>query len=231
MRIFTLGTDDHSEALISKVISKYQIQVLADIRRSTAPKHEHHRRENIQRLCKENRAEYLYLGNELGSDREQGILSDLDPDLAARGIGILKTLARTRGLLILCTERTPERCNRRPIAAELAKEGAEVIHLLDVEGVWTPSMMRRQEGQARDNQDRFREGRDRRRSNDRGYSERRGSSGQRRDFGDKRSRDLRRNPNQAGGERREERGGQGGGGRGGRGGQEFRKSNPDSKTS
>jgi len=140
VRIYTLGTENRSELEIVKILSKYQIQVLADIRHSTASPLKHLRRENIQNICKNDKVEYIYLGNELGSERETGRVDNLDPELYERGTALLKNLARTRGLLILCSERTPERCNRRLIAAELAKDGAEVFHLLELEKFWTPTM-------------------------------------------------------------------------------------------
>jgi uncharacterized protein (DUF488 family) len=139
VRIYTLGTADRSEAEIAKILSKYQVQVLADIRRSTVSPLKHLIRENIQKLCKNNRVEYIYLGNELGSDRETGRPHELDPDLYQRGLSILRGIARTRGLLILCHEKDPANCNRRFIAEELAKEGAEVCHLLELEELWSPS--------------------------------------------------------------------------------------------
>lgn len=136
MRIYTLGSEERSEAEVSKILSKYQIQVVADIRLSHTLTPDHLKREVIQRLCKENKAEYIYLGNELGTGQD---ISSLDPDLYKRGIGILKSLARTRGLLVLGTNRSPSKCIRRLIAEELAKEGAEVLHLLDLETTWNPS--------------------------------------------------------------------------------------------
>jgi uncharacterized protein (DUF488 family) len=140
VRIYTLGTENRSEPEIVKILSKYQIQVLADIRHSTASPLKHLRRENIQNICKNSKVEYIYLGNELGSERETGRLDNLDPALYERGTALLKSLARTRGLLILCSERTPEKCNRRGIAAELAKDDVEVFHLLELERFWTPTM-------------------------------------------------------------------------------------------
>ncbi len=139
MRIYTLGTADRSEAEIAKILSKYQIQVMADIRRTVRSPLPHLKRDSIQRLCQDSKVEYLYLGNELGSEREQGRVDNLDPALYQRGLTILKSLARTRGLLILCSERTPEKCTRRLIAQTLAADGAEVFHLLGVEELWAPS--------------------------------------------------------------------------------------------
>jgi len=144
VRIFTLGTENRNEADLSKILSKYQIHVLADIRRSTSRRISTLRREDIQKVCKNNKVEYLYLGNELGSERESGNPLSIDQALYDRGLSILKSLARTRGLLIICHERNPYRCNRRFIADKLAKEGMEVIHLLDIEEVWTPPKGRSQ---------------------------------------------------------------------------------------
>lgn len=199
MRIFTLGTGKRTEAEISKIITKYQIQVLADIRRRSVGL----RREDVQRLCKESKAEYIYLGNELGSDREEGNLSDLDPDLRTRGIAILKTLAKTRGLLILCSEETPERCNRRPISSELSKEGAEVIHLLDIEATWTPGQQRSRPEQERDGRPFSQDRRDRRPG---GYRSQGGRGGQpRREGGGGGRRDDRENRRPGSPERRDDR--------------------------
>ncbi|MBN2379276.1 hypothetical protein JXM67_05685 [candidate division WOR-3 bacterium] len=135
MRIYTLGTSELSEAEFSKILSKYQIHVVADIRLAGSTHPDHLKREDIQRLCQENKDEYIYLGNELA----QPTGASFDATHYQRGISILKSLARTRGLLILGSMRSPERCIRRKIADELSKEGAEVVHLLDIETVWDGS--------------------------------------------------------------------------------------------
>ena len=143
MRIFTLGSADISEAEFSKILTKCQIQVVADIRLSSSRHPNTLKREVVQSVCASNRVEYLYLGNELGS-QEGGGRFQVDPDLYKRGISILQSLARTRGLLILGSPHTPERCIRRKIADELAKDGAEVLHLLSLDKTWSPSDSSRQ---------------------------------------------------------------------------------------
>jgi len=146
VRIYTLGSGELSQDGFAKILSKYQIQVVADIRLSSSGRPGQLKREEVQRLCSDNKVEYIYLGNELGfvgSDKR----SPIDPALYSRGLGILESLARTRGLLILGNPRSPERCSRRKIAEELAKGEVEVVHLLDVETVWQPSQKSKPQGE------------------------------------------------------------------------------------
>ncbi|MEO0107978.1 MAG: DUF488 family protein, partial [candidate division WOR-3 bacterium] len=65
MIIFTLGTADRPHFEFTKILSKYRIQVLLDIRPSPAsPQAPQFNRDSLQLLCASQGADYVYLGND-----------------------------------------------------------------------------------------------------------------------------------------------------------------------
>jgi len=138
MRIYTLGTSNREPYQFTKILSKYQLKVIFDVRRFPTSKFLHFKRENLQKLCESEGVEYVYLGNELGGYRRKGYKEHMKTQEFKRGLEIVKKAARSRAICILCAERFPLRCHRKFIAEELTKEGFEVIHILDENRVWQP---------------------------------------------------------------------------------------------
>lgn len=142
MRISTLGTSNRRDYEFTKLLSKYNIQVIFDVRRFPVSQFPHFSRENLQKLCNSQKAEYIFLGNELGGYREGGYRDYVESEEFKRGVNIIRNTAEKRVACILCAERFPIHCHRRFIADELAKAGFEVIHIIDENTIQKPEDIR-----------------------------------------------------------------------------------------
>lgn len=138
MRIYTLGTSNRKDYEFSKILSKYNIQVIFDVRRFPVSQFPQFTRENLQRLCQAQKTEYIYLGNELGGYRTGGYQNYTESEEFKRGVAIIRNTAEKRVACILCAERLPMHCHRRFIADALAKVGFEVIHIIDENTIRRP---------------------------------------------------------------------------------------------
>ena len=142
MRIYTLGTSNRKDFEFTKLLSKYNIQVIFDVRRFSVAQFPQFSRDNLQRLCASQKTEYIYLGNDLGGYREDRYQDYINSEEYKRGINIIRQIAEKRVACILCGERFPIHCHRRFIADELAKTGFEVIHIIDENTIQKPGDIR-----------------------------------------------------------------------------------------
>ncbi len=146
MRLFTIGTDHRKPYDFSRLLYKYGIQVVFDVRPTPEAPEAHFRRDGLAALAAAQRADYVYFGNELGGPRNVSMADWLGSDGFRRGVDIIRQKALTRVCCILCSERSPEFCHRRLIAEQLAKTGIEVIHILDEDVFWQPPARRERLG-------------------------------------------------------------------------------------
>ncbi len=142
MLISTIGTSNRKDYEFAKLLSKYNIQVIFDVRRFPVSQFPHFSRENLQKLCASQKAEYIYLGNELGGYRQEGYRDYVESPEFKRGVNIIRNTAEKRVACILCAERFPIHCHRRFIADELAKSGFKVIHIIDENTIQKPEDIR-----------------------------------------------------------------------------------------
>ena len=142
MRIYTIGTSDRKDYEFTKLLNKYNIQVIFDVRRFAVSRFPQFSRDNLQKLCASQKAEYIFLGNELGSYREGGYRDYVVSEEFKHGVSIIRSVAEKRVACILCAERFPVNCHRRFIADELAKTGFEVIHIIDENIIQRPEDIR-----------------------------------------------------------------------------------------
>jgi uncharacterized protein (DUF488 family) len=166
MKVFTLGTAGRQHFEFTKLLNKYGIQVVLDIRRSPAsPQAPQFNRDSLQMLCASQRAEYIYLGNDFAGGQEAELRpNQLDPDDGRdrmtvkdwqasdgfqRVLKIVAAKAATRVTCILCTERNPDDCHRLFLANELARSGLETVHVLAESVLWTPGPARRRPARPR----------------------------------------------------------------------------------
>lgn len=149
MRIYTLGTSNRKDYEFTKLLSKYSIQVIFDVRRFPTSQFPHFTRENLQRLCSSQKTEYIYLGNELGGFRPGGYRNYVAAEEFRRGVNIIHNIAEKRVACILCAERFPVHCHRRFIADELAKAGFEIIHIIDENTIQRPEEIKQAEATGR----------------------------------------------------------------------------------
>ena len=138
MKIFTIGTDHRTHYDFARLLLKYGVEVLFDVRRTPESREEHFRRDGLQALAAGQGMDYVYLGNELGGPRAEDGQRWTDNDEFRRGVDIIRGKAARRVCCILCAERTPEDCHRLVIGQHLAKQGIDVVHILDETSVWTP---------------------------------------------------------------------------------------------
>ncbi len=142
MRILTLGTSNRKDYEFTKLLSKYNIQVIFDVRRFPVSQFPHFSRENLQKLCASQKTEYIYLGNDLGCYRQGGYRDYVESPEFKRGVNIIRNTAEKRVVCILCAERFPIHCHRRFIADELSKTGFKVIHIIDENTIQKPEDIR-----------------------------------------------------------------------------------------
>jgi len=139
VRIFTLGTNHRPEYDFGRILVKHGIQVVYDLRRTPEAKEEHFRRDGLQALCAAQGIDYVFLGNELGGPQDGNLAAWTKTEEFKRWVGIIRKKLEQRVYCLLCAERSPEHCHRRTITDELAKQGIEVVHLLDETTFWVPN--------------------------------------------------------------------------------------------
>jgi uncharacterized protein (DUF488 family) len=141
MRVFTLGTDHRSQIDFTRILWKYGIQVVFDVRRIPESREDHFRRDGLQALCAAQGMDYVFLGNELGGPTHHADLEWTRTDEFARGLAIISGKAPKRVCCILCAERFPDRCHRRTVSDLLARSGIEVVHIIEENRVYQPPAM------------------------------------------------------------------------------------------
>lgn len=138
MRVYTIGTDHRKPYDFTRLLAKFGIQIIFDVRRTPESQEDHFRRDGLQLLCAGQHVDYIYLGNELGGPVRGDMREWIESDEFRRGVAIIARKAPTRVCCVLCAERSPEFCHRRTIGEHLARTDIEVVHVLDENGVWRP---------------------------------------------------------------------------------------------
>jgi uncharacterized protein (DUF488 family) len=165
MKVFTLGTAGRQHYDFTKILNKYGIQVVIDVRRSPAsPQHPQFNRDSLQMLCASQGADYIFLGADLGANLDHEVkpgrtdyrgppdpaLRDwLASDEYRRCVSIIATKAEKRATCVLCSELLPGECQRQYLARSLAEKGFEISHIVDETRLWTPPSDDRRAGRPR----------------------------------------------------------------------------------
>jgi uncharacterized protein (DUF488 family) len=154
MKVFTLGTANRQHFDFTKILNKYGIQVVIDIRRNpTMPQSPQFSRDSLQMLCASQKADYVYLGNDLGRNlpaelrpsepTDRFVLKEWQTSSEFQQVvRIVAAKAEKRVTCILCSERLPDDCQRFFLTQELARLGFEVAHILDETRIWSPTPAR-----------------------------------------------------------------------------------------
>ena len=149
MRIYTLGIGRRPGYEFSRLLIKFTIQILFDIRPTPpsapvnspslyAKEKTDYSRPALEALCSANRINYIYLGNELAPPARNSIKTWLESEAVKRGLKIIASKVPTKVSCLLCSCYLPEHCHRLLIADALAKQGIEVIHILEEDRLWSP---------------------------------------------------------------------------------------------
>lgn len=138
MRLYTIGTAHRRSYDFTRLLYKYGIQVIFDLRSMPEGEEDYFNRGGLEALCSSVRVSYVFLGNELGRPHGANFRQWVRTDEFRRGCDIISRKVPTRVCCLLCSERSPEHCPRRAIADALARLGIEVVHILDENVFWQP---------------------------------------------------------------------------------------------
>jgi len=151
MRIYTIGHSNVTAGDIIKLLKKYRVQVLADVR--TSPYSQYNpqfNRERFMRLVEAVGIEYLYQGEQLGgrpkdpdcykdkqvAETAADYLHLVDYPVVMtkvffqEGIQKLKQTAAHKTCAVMCSEEDPAKCHRHHLIGRyLMEQGVEVIHI------------------------------------------------------------------------------------------------------
>lgn len=148
MRLYSLGAGRRPPYEFTRILYKFGIQVLFDLRSrpgATPDNLAHFSRAGLERLCGENKINYIYLGNELGAPPPSAVKEWVKTEEFRRGVKIITSKIPTRVCCLLCSCYTPEYCHRLIIANEIARQGIvpdsgqgiEVVHILEENRFWS----------------------------------------------------------------------------------------------
>lgn len=141
-KVYTIGHSNVEPDEFVKRLKQFNIEILIDVRSRPYSKYvPSFNKDKIERLCKDNGINYLFLGDLLGGKPEDdsvtyerikinyGLLAQKDYFL--QGIDKLLNLASGYVVCLMCSEGQPDECHRSLLLAPvLEKRGIEVLHIL-----------------------------------------------------------------------------------------------------
>ena len=139
--IFTIGHSNHSAESFIKLLQKYNINVVADVRSIPYSKYNpQFNKETLKELLKKVKIKYLFMGNELGgrplddSYFNEGV-ADYNKMSSNKefkfGIQRLLNGRENYTIAILCSEKDPLNCHRMLLVGKvLSEKEAQVKHIL-----------------------------------------------------------------------------------------------------
>ena len=132
MKVYTIGHSNRSMEDFLKLLKKHNIECIIDVRRFPTSKFEDYKKERLEKTLYEHGIKYFHFAA-LGGFRggyEKWMLSNEWKDAYEK----LKKIAMKCKLAVLRAEKSPFRCHRRYIAKALAKDGWDVVHIIN--GIW-----------------------------------------------------------------------------------------------
>jgi uncharacterized protein (DUF488 family) len=136
--IYSLGSSTRAPEEFIGLLNVYSIKTLVDVRSFPTSGFEHFKKENLERLVKENGINYVYLGKALGGYREGGYEAYMETEAYRQGLEELEKIARQSPTAFMCAERLPWKCHRRFIGEGLKTRQWRVVHIIDAGRVWEP---------------------------------------------------------------------------------------------
>jgi len=129
-KVWTVGTGRRSLEEFLRLLQKYGIEAVVDVRRFPTSKLEHFKKENLEQSLKEVGIEYFHV-QELGGYRKGGYRKHMESEEFRRGLEFVERLASERRVAIMCAEVLYFRCHRLLISHALKARGNEVVHIID----------------------------------------------------------------------------------------------------
>lgn len=139
-KIWSLGTSNRSIEEFLEILKFYHIEVVADVRRwPTSKLFLHFKKENLEKILKENGIDYYHF-EKLGGYRENGYENYAKTLDFKESLNKLIEISRSKNLAILCAERFPWKCHRSILAQKLENLGFKVIHIIEKNKIWEPKL-------------------------------------------------------------------------------------------
>lgn len=138
MKIFTLGTSNRSQREFLKILKKYKIETVVDVRHfPTSRLFSHFKKENLEKFLKEKKIDYYHI-EKLGGFRDRGYENYMRTKEFKEGLENLIEIAKKKRTAIICAERFPWKCHRTFVSQKLEEKGFEVIHIIEENKIWEP---------------------------------------------------------------------------------------------
>ncbi|MCY0868790.1 MAG: DUF488 family protein [Desulfurococcus sp.] len=135
--VYTIGHSNRSLEEFHRLLSKYRVEVVVDVRRfPKSKKYPYFNRESLEESLRRLGVDYMWLGDLLGGYREGGYESYVKTAGYREGITRLIEVAGSgRIIAVMCSEKLWFKCHRRFIADTLVEEGFKVLHIIDEDRV------------------------------------------------------------------------------------------------
>lgn len=135
MTIYTIGHSNRSLDSFIKLLKRYKVKVVVDVRRfPSSSKYPHFNKEVLQTILPKNGIDYIWLGKLLGGYRKGGYEKYMETEEYAKGINqLLEVVSRYNSgeVAIMCCEKLWFKCHRRFISNTLVSLGYRVLHIID----------------------------------------------------------------------------------------------------
>lgn len=140
-KIYTIGYGNRSIHTFIQLLTKYQINILIDVRTTPFSRYQpDFRNRNLELHLINSSIRYLYLGSELGgkpSDPSCYTNGAIDYTKVSSKLFFLKGIEEIRTLnsegftiAVMCAEQSPARCHRKLLIGEyLEEQGYEILHV------------------------------------------------------------------------------------------------------
>jgi len=130
MKVYTIGYGGRKIFDFINILEKHGITVVVDVRRFPKSKDPAFNRENLEKTLKENKMEYVFLGESLGGFVKGGYEKYMETQKFMEGFNVLLNIIERETAALMCKERNAKYCHRRFIAQRLENLGVKVIHIV-----------------------------------------------------------------------------------------------------
>ncbi len=135
--IHTVGTSTRSRDEFFRLLNGYGIKAIVDIRRfPKSHRYPHFSKESLQKACKWQGLDYIWLGDLLGGFRAKGYESYRKSESYLKGLAQVEEISRREPVVLVCAERFPWKCHRLQVARDLEAKGWKVVHIIERDRVW-----------------------------------------------------------------------------------------------
>jgi len=140
-KIFTLGTSNRTMEGFFSLLTVFEIKQIIDIRRfPKSSRYPHFNRKNLEISAPQHGLFYEWLGDLLGGYRKGGYEAYRLTPKYHKGLEKLENLGQKKVSALVCAELLPWKCHRLQVSQDLVARGWRVIHIIDANKTWEPSL-------------------------------------------------------------------------------------------